>query len=177
MAQHGYPPEYNEALDRDDSGERGWRNDERDWDERSRRFMFGDRREFQRGSSMHPGSQGDEQGRFDASSERERAPRHFSSSQDDHYLSWRDKQIDALDRDYADYCREREQQFHAEFDAWRNRRRTNPEPLQAGMTQTGQSSDISGTLELSSEAEVRPQPQPDPVDTATLGTTSTGRPR
>jgi hypothetical protein len=166
----------------DKDRERGWESDERDWAERNRSFMFGERdlgrREPEQGFAdrdrgMRQYGRAHDHGGF--TGDRERISRHFSSRQDDHYLSWRDKQIDALDRDYADYCREREQQFHEEFDAWRRRRRTNPEPLQTGMMQTGQSSDISGTLELSSAQEVQPQPQPDPVDTATLGTTSTGR--
>ena len=46
----------------------------------------------------------------------------FSSHQDDHYRSWRDRQMEALDRDYEDYCREREQQFHSDFDNWRSNR-------------------------------------------------------
>jgi hypothetical protein len=46
-----------------------------------------------------------------------------SSSQDDHYRSWRERQMQALDRDYADYCREREQQFHRDFDVWRINRK------------------------------------------------------
>src|SRR5206468_11517685 len=41
--------------------------------------------------------------------------RSFSAHPDDHYLSWRDKQMQALDREYQDYCREREQRFHQEF--------------------------------------------------------------
>jgi len=43
------------------------------------------------------------------------------SSQDDHYRSWRDRQMSELDRDYEDYCRERQQQFHSDFDSWRSR--------------------------------------------------------
>ena len=51
----------------------------------------------------------------------------FGSSQDDHYRSWRDRQMSQLDNDYSDYCREREQQFHSDFDSWRrNRRRESP---------------------------------------------------
>lgn len=46
----------------------------------------------------------------------------FGSSQDDHYRSWRDRQMAQLDRDYDDYCREREQQFHSDFDSWRRSR-------------------------------------------------------
>ena len=51
----------------------------------------------------------------------------FGSSQDDHYRSWRDRQMSELDRDYDDYCREREQQFHSDFDSWR-RSRSSPSP-------------------------------------------------
>lgn len=46
----------------------------------------------------------------------------FGSSQDDHYRSWRDIQLQQLDQDYDDYCREREQQFHSDFDSWRRNR-------------------------------------------------------
>ena len=51
----------------------------------------------------------------------------FGSSQDDHYRSWRDRQMSELDRDYDDYCREREQKFHSDFDSWR-RNRPNQSP-------------------------------------------------
>ena len=51
----------------------------------------------------------------------------FGSSQDDHYRSWRDRQMQELDRDYDDYCREREQQFHSEFDSWRRNRQGRPQ--------------------------------------------------
>ena len=50
------------------------------------------------------------------------SPRSFRSHPDDHYRSWRDKKMAALDSDYADYCREREQQFHSDFDSWRRNR-------------------------------------------------------
>jgi hypothetical protein len=46
----------------------------------------------------------------------------FGSGQDDHYRSWRDRQLAELDRDYDDYCREREQKFHSDFDSWRQGR-------------------------------------------------------
>ena len=51
-----------------------------------------------------------------------RSQRNFASHQDDHYRSWRDRQMEALDRDYEEYCREREQQFHRDFDSWRQPR-------------------------------------------------------
>ena len=97
----------------------------------------------------------------------------FSASTDDHYRSWRDRQMQALDRDYEDYCREREQQFHQDFDTWRSQRRgNNPGPLRTGMTQTGQSHDPSGMLELTNEARDNAEPQADPIGAATLGTNS-----
>ena len=155
---HDYMREYDEDRSgqrdrmRDDDRERGWRGGDRDRNERNLNFMLGD------------------QGR---SWERI----HASSGQDDHYLSWRERQMAALDRDYEDYCREREQQFHQDFDAWRNQRHSNPQPLQAGMTQPGMSKDPEGTLELTNEqGQGQGQDQPDPMADATLGTSS-GRTR
>ena len=56
-----------------------------------------------------------------------------SSHPDDHYRSWREKQMQSLDRDYQEYCREREQQFHQDFDSWRQQRYGgNPGPLRTG---------------------------------------------
>ena len=93
------------------------------------------------------------------------------SHPDDHYHSWRDKQMQSLDRDYDDYCREREQQFHSDFDSWRQQRYGgNPGPLRTGMTQTGLSEDPSGMAEAEAANRVGTTP-PDPMDTATLGTT------
>jgi hypothetical protein len=115
---------------------------------------------------------GRDQGGFGGRGDWERSPRNFRSHQDDHYRSWRDRQMEALDRDYAEYCREREQQFHQDFDTWRSQRGNNPGPLRTGMTQTGQSHDPSGTLELTNEARENAEPQADPMDAATLGTNS-----
>jgi hypothetical protein len=110
---------------------------------------------------------------FTSGSDRERSPRNLSSRQDDDYRSWRDKQMEALDRDYADYCREREQQFHQDFGTWRTQRRgNNPGPLRTGMAQTGQSHEPSGMLELTNEATENAEPHADPMDAATLGTAS-----
>ena len=76
----------------------------RDWPQRDR------------GSSGFGG--GRQQGSFSGREDR----RQFSSHPDDHYRSWRDKQMQALDRDYEDYCREREMKFHEDFDTWRSNR-------------------------------------------------------
>jgi hypothetical protein len=51
----------------------------------------------------------------------------FGSSQDDHYRSWRDRQMNQLDQDYSDYCSERQQQFHSDFDSWRRNRQNQPQ--------------------------------------------------
>ena len=149
---HGYLRDWDENWSRGDErerSERDWRGRERDWIDRDRDrssgFMLSDR---------------------------DRSLRSFRSRQDDHYLSWRDRQMAALDRDYADYCAEREQQFHQDFDSWRNQRRGNHQPLQTGMTQTGQSKDPSGTLELTNEAGDNLETEPDSTAAATLGTTS-----
>jgi hypothetical protein len=145
MAQHGY-------LRESDKGE-----------DRERGLMFGD------------GHRSPQQERFAEDfrgGDWERAPRTFSEGQDEYYLSWRDKQMEALDRDYAEYRRERERQFHQEFAAWRRQRHGNPEPLQTGMPQTGVSSDPTGELQLTADEAVEPANGPDPMATATLGTSS-----
>ena len=158
MAQHGYLRESDEDWDRGEDRDR-WRDEDRE-----RGLMFGgpDRaRERERFAE-----------RFRSGGDWERAPRNFSRGQDDYYLSWRDKQMETLDRDYAEYCREREQQFHQDFDSWRRSRHGNPEPLQAGMTQTGLSSDPTGELQLTADEAVGSETGPDPMATATLGTSS-----
>jgi hypothetical protein len=44
------------------------------------------------------------------------------SHPDDHYRSWRDRQIAEMDREYEEYCRDRQQSFHSDFDSWRRNR-------------------------------------------------------
>ena len=41
---------------------------------------------------------------------------------DPHYHSWRQRQIDELDRDYEDYRREHQSKFESDFGSWRERR-------------------------------------------------------
>lgn len=77
----------------------------------------------------------------------------FGSSQDDHYLSWRNKQLEQLDRDYQDYCRENEQQFHQNFDSWRQSRQSQTGQQAGGMSATGETgSSSSGQATGSSSA-------------------------
>lgn len=195
MAQHGYAREYDGDFERE-SRERGSRNrDFEDWGDHARPqdrgFMLGDeeRRRFrdrgawennrdwpQRDRDMG-GSYGRERSAFSSPRDWNEEGRNYSSHPDDHYRSWRRRQISALDRDYADYCREREQQFHSDFDAWRSQRHANRQPLRTGMTQTV-SADPSGMT----QAEIETSPastgnEADPLDTATLGTSSRTRTR
>lgn len=144
----------------DERGDRGaWENN-RDWPQRSRSSSgYGREHGFGRSTELSEGRQS------------------FSSHPDDHYRSWRDKQMQSLDQDYADYCREREQQFHRDFDSWRSQRHGTPQPLRTGMTQTGLSADPTGELQLSTEDQSPSQPEQDPMAAATLGTTSSGRKR
>ena len=180
-----------------DERDREWRGRDRDWRERGSRdhewedrdrdrgFMFDRDRGDDRGMSRYGrehgygGFQGDysragrEQGGFGGMGDYREGRRSYSAHPDDHYRSWRDRHMQSLDRDYEDYCREREHQFHRDFDAWLTERHGNPQPLRTGMTQSGISHDPSGELDLTDPAK-EGQYEEDPIDTATLGTTSGG---
>ncbi len=39
-----------------------------------------------------------------------------------HYTAWRQRQLNDLDRDYDQYCRERQERFESDFGAWRENR-------------------------------------------------------
>jgi hypothetical protein len=185
---HGYARDYDDDFDRGgvDRGdrERGWNDRDRSERERDSNFMFEGRDEDRgffdragdRASSWFRDDERDYRGPSRSGGEDRGGRRRFSSHPDEHYLSWRDKQMQALDREYQDYCREREQRFHQEFDQWRQQRRSNNPPLQAGMTQTGPSHDTDGIMELTDTA--RPmEADPDPMADATLGADSSGRGR
>ena len=67
-----------------------------------------------------------------------------------HYRSWRDEQVARLDRDYDEYRREREDQFHSEFDQWRTRRgeqRGAMRQARGGMEVVGREGEHLGTVE------------------------------
>ncbi|MFL6786586.1 MAG: hypothetical protein ACJ8E0_09995 [Sphingomicrobium sp.] len=197
--------------DRDRSWERSSRDDDRGFfgrmGEEARSWLRDDDREArgrQDRSMSHYGRehgyggyQGDfsrggrEQGGFGGRGDWERSPRNFSSHQDDHYRSWRDQQMGALDRDYEDYCREREQQFHQDFDSWRQNRqaqglRAQPMPGQGIQSQGVQGShnrqagSSDSVMELDNPAHSAAgavSGTPTPMEEATLGTnteTSTG---
>ena len=204
MAQHGYlHDEYDQGWDRGadrESSERDWR-DTSDRD-RDREFMLGSRdrdrfedRDHDRGFFSRMGdearswirdegdrgmsSYGREQG-LGGSNEWREGRSSFRSHPDDHYRSWRDRQIQSLDRDYEDYCREREQQFHQDFDSWRQNRQ------QQGSTgQQQQSGSPEPVMELNNPAAETDETQGSGMSAtgaATLGTnnsenSTTGRGR
>ena len=58
----------------------------------------------------------------DEAARRRELDQRFDASDDHDYYSWRRSQIDALDRDYAEYRRENQAKFHGEFNNWRTER-------------------------------------------------------
>jgi hypothetical protein len=147
MAQHGYLREgygmWGDNDEREDrERERGWRDEDRE-----RGLMFGESDRFR----------GDDSREWFGGRSRDEGRASFRSHPDDHYRSWRQKQIDALDRDYEDYCREREQQFHRDFDSWRSNR-------DAG--RSSESLDLDRATVPSAETQGNPSPMAD----ATMGT-------
>ena len=92
--------------------------------------------------------------------------------------------MQALDRDYEDYCREREQQFHQEFDSWRQSREQQNLGLRAPwgpeqgngadeQTFTPQTTAVSNTMTTSETHEPQTTTEPDRI--ATVGTTARKR--
>ena len=168
---HGYMREYDEDYDRDQMHDRDTQRDVR----RNRDFMMNDRswdgdrsRNSVRGhynmSSRPRGPWSDSREWFGG--DQNRSARSYGANQDDHYRSWRDKQMEALDRDYADYCREREQQFHSDFDTWRSQRRDSVQPLRTGMTQTSTGTNPEGMPDITTDLETSSQAQPAMADAA-----------
>lgn len=99
----------------------------------------------------------------------------FSSPEHADYLNWRQQQIDALDRDYQDYCRERQQQFHSDFNSWRQNRQSNSPTSQSGQQQPSgaQATELElserDELEGTTNARSEPQATVSPESAATLG--------
>ena len=51
---------------------------------------------------------------------------------DENYRRWRDQEIAKLDREYEEYCRERQQRFESDFHGWRESRRGKASESTAG---------------------------------------------
>jgi hypothetical protein len=153
---------------RDRGRDRGWRDGDRrehGWHERDRGMMF-EGRERDRSDDHGWSDRGWRREHSEFGDDSEGRGR-FSANPDDHYRSWRDRHMSELDRDYADYCREREARFHSEFDAWRRQRHASYQPLRTGMTNSGLSHDPSGEVQQATEGT---PPVNDPTGAATLGT-------
>ena len=151
--------------------ERGWEDENRDRNQRNINFMLGDRdRDWESREGRSSYRQDWDRGNYGAENygrarssrgqaDWERSPRGYSSHQDDHYRSWRDRQMAALDQDYADYCREREQKFHSDFDDWR-RNRERSDQQKASKLETEEAMELTRPVDLA----------PNPTAEATLGT-------
>jgi hypothetical protein len=160
----------------DDNRVRGWR-EARDRDDRGvgRGFAFaGDRndpseRSWQRDREQRwPEDRWPEQrGRADSYNRQAQdwSGQHRPSAHpDDHYRSWRERHMSELDRDYEEYCRECEQQFHRDFDNWRQNRGQRDNGTKATAADAGE-------LELTHERALADDANtPSPIDAATLGT-------
>jgi hypothetical protein len=138
--------------EREGSRDRGaWENN-RDWPQRDR------------------GSSGFSRGRsaFSSRGDWNEGRRNFSANPDDHYRSWRERQMQSLDRDYEDYCREREQQFHRDFDSWRQNRQQS----RGQQDQQQNRQNVEAELLLDEQRANAPGAgnTPSPMSEATLGT-------
>ena len=183
---HGYLGDgygVHRELGPDRGDERSLDRRERNWREgnesgrnpgRNRGTMLGDRMREEDWSDRSWRSYGPQSGSERLQSELVEG-RHLSANSDDHYRSWRERHMSELDRDYEEYCREREQQFHDDFDAWRSQRRASPQSLRTGMTQTGPSADPTGQTQAEAETSPYAPEAEDPTANATLGTTSRRR--
>ncbi len=72
------------------------------------------------------------------------------SQHDPHYSEWRQRQIDALDRDYDDYRREHQSKFENDFGGWRERRQSKRQMLgqiRADMEVLGNDEQPVGTVD------------------------------
>ena len=127
---------------------------------------------FDRVRSSNPGP-----GFCTSAGEHSRGQRRFSANPDDHYRSWRDRHMSELDRDYEDYCRERELQFRRDFETWRRQRHASIEPLRTGMTQSSLPADSTGLTQAGAETVPASPEEQDPTANATLRTSSRGRGR
>lgn len=90
-------------------------------------FRFGDSRADGGRGAMFRGEGDDPRARQAAADWQRRFGRegHEGSyaRHDDGYQAYRERHLAELDRDYDDWCREREQGFHRDFEQWRDQRR------------------------------------------------------
>jgi hypothetical protein len=131
-----------------------------------------DRRDRHQGGRWSSQSRGDERPAFGGfgnqtgweSMQQSRPTPH----RDDHYRSWREKQMEALDRDYEEYCRDCEQKFHQDFDSWRQTRQQ-----QSGQQQSSQQS-MQGGQGREDDQSVRMGSNRPSIDSPRAGTDPQG---
>ncbi|MFW2831345.1 DUF2171 domain-containing protein [Sphingomonas sp. ID0503] len=70
----------------------------------------------------------------------QQGPQH-GSHHDESYRSWRDRQMQDLDRDYDEYRRENQSRFESEFGTWRQSRQTQ----RASLSQVQEHQDVVGS--------------------------------
>jgi len=78
------------------------------------------------GRERHAGSFGTQQGQ-----QQSHQSRFGRSPHDEHYSSWRQRQIEDLDRDYDEYRKEHQNRFENEFSSFRQQRQTKRQMLQS----------------------------------------------
>ena len=110
----GYSSEDRDFFQRAGDEVRSWFGDE---EAEQRRRRDAERDGYQeRGDDRHSG--------YGASGYRSR------HEHDPHYRAWRDRQMEALDREYDEYRREHQSKFDTEFGSWRSNRQSQRQLLQ-----------------------------------------------
>jgi hypothetical protein len=87
------------------------------------------------------------------------------SQSDENYRRWRSQQIDRFDREYEDYCRERQQAFEKDFDSWRSSRLTQsgaPSATGSGRSAGQTMEGGSATSTTAASATARPAERSEP---------------
>lgn len=141
-------------LERSGHQARGWMHDDSSDEDRRRgmRLPLGTDDRSRQGGGLGMGGGQERPSRAD--------PHH-------HYLSWRERQMAELDRDYDEYCRENERKFSSDFESWRQNRR-----MQQG-TGGGMSGGMGATSGSGSMSSAGGEGSPEAM-TGSMSETSTG---
>lgn len=160
---------------------RSWFDDDEEESGRGRTWRSRERGMSRYGPEHgYGGFQGDfgggrEQGGFGGSGDYREGRTSFSSHPDAHYLSWRQKQLEALDREYEEYCRECEQRFHQDFDSWRRNRQQGQQGQQSSEAQQGSGQGdelmLRNRVGQTTDTSLEPRETVDTASGATVGTT------
>ena len=129
-------------FDRDRSGSRpmNWTSSDRDYRSGmsgyagydrglSSRGGFGSDRETDRSYRPLAGDYGRSDSSWGRDDYRRTSIAGANRDNDRHYHSWRQRQLDDLDRDYDQYCRERQDRFESDFGTWREGRMSKRQQL------------------------------------------------